>query len=162
MRLVFYLPKFSFFSNQCCPLQNSSFGKLHTHENIVPTFACSARSLLLVWYSTCLLQSEKKASVLIFSTESAMSKISFVLWSQGMNHGFFNTILRPRSKVRRGTLWATLDQRKLQWANRRSNQCWFVFLFVFIERECKSSFFLNLKISSKNVISGFYKTSKRV
>jgi hypothetical protein len=79
-------------------------------------------------------------NVLIFFTESPMSKISLLEWSQVMNHGFFNTILTLRGKVRSGTLWALLDQRKLEWANRRSNQCWFVFL-----TECKSFFFLNLK-----------------
>ena len=41
-------------------------------------------------------------------TESPMRKISLVVWSQVMNHGFFNTILKPRGKVRRGTVWALL------------------------------------------------------
>ena len=84
----------------------------------------------------------KKKSLLIFLT---MSKIPLVMWSQVMNHGFSNTILRPRGKVRSGTLRALLDLRKLEWANRRSNQCWLVFLI-----ECKSSFSLNLKMSSKD------------
>ena len=66
--------------------------------------------------------------VLIFLTESPMSKISLVVWSQVMNHGFFITILRLRGKVRRGTLWALLNQTKHEWANRRSKQCWFFFL----------------------------------
>ena len=65
----------------------------------------------------------------------------------------FNTILRPRGKVRRGTLWALLDQRKLEWANLRSNQYWFVFL-----TEGESS---TQNCSSKDVISGLWKTSKR-
>ena len=61
---------------------------------------------------------KKKKVYLIFLTESPMSKTSSVVWSQVMKHGFFNTILRPRGKVRRGTLWALLDQRKLEWANQ--------------------------------------------
>ena len=69
----------------------------------------------------------------------------------------FNTILRSRGKVRRGTLWALLGQRKLEWANRRSNQCWFDFF-----REGKSSFYLNIIISSNDVISRFQKIYNRV
>ena len=38
----------------------------------------------------------EKTSVLIFLTESPMSKISFVVWSQVMNHGFFN--MDPETK----------------------------------------------------------------
>ena len=115
---------FIFFKHQCYPLQNSFFEQLHTNKDIVSTFGSSAGSLQLVWYSACLLQS-KKTSVFIFLTELPMSKISLVVWWQVMNYGFFNMILRPRGKVRRGTLWALLDQRKLEWANRISNQCWF-------------------------------------
>ena len=71
------------------------------------------------------------------------------------SHRVFNKILRPIGNVRRGTLWALLDYRKLKWVNRRSNQCWF-FL------QGKSSFFLNFKMSSTDIISGLYKISKRV
>jgi hypothetical protein len=46
MRLIFYFPVFIlFFKHQCYPLQNSSFGQLHTDENVVLTFASSAGSL---------------------------------------------------------------------------------------------------------------------
>ena len=46
----------------------------------------------------------EKTSVLIFLTESPMSKIALVVRSQVKNSGFLNTILRPRGKVRGGTL----------------------------------------------------------
>ena len=55
-------------------LQNNSLGQLHTNGDIVPTFGSRAGSLQLVWSVTI-----EKTSVLIFSTESPMSKISFVL-----------------------------------------------------------------------------------
>ena len=77
MRMIFYLQKFLFFfKQQCYPLQNSSLGQLHNDGDVVSSFGSIA------------------GGVLIFLTESPMSKISLVVWSQVMNHGFFNTIKR--------------------------------------------------------------------
>ena len=122
MRLIFLFTKvFNFFKYQCFPLHNSSLGQLHNNGDIVSTFGSSAE--VFNWYG--LQHVCYNRSVLIFLIKSPMSKISLVVWSQIMNHGFLNTILRPRDKIRRGTVWALLDQRKLEWANRRSNQCWF-------------------------------------
>ena len=86
MTLNIHLPNF-FFKYQCYPLQNSSLGHLHSDGDVVPTFASSMPVTI------------EKTSVLIFLTESPMRKISLFVWSQVMNHGVLNTILRTRGKV---------------------------------------------------------------
>ena len=68
----------------------------------------------------------------------------------------FNTILRSRGKVRRGTLWALFDRRKLEWANRRSNQCWFFFYWSQIV------LFSKLKTVLKGRLFGTLKNIKKI
>ena len=118
MRLILYLPKFLFFSNvKVIPFTIVPLGSYTPMETLFPLLVSSTG---MVFSMSVTIEKRKKKNKCFDPLDS--SKISLVLWSQVMNRGFFNTILRPR-----GILWALLDQRKIGWANRRSNQCWFVF-----------------------------------
>jgi hypothetical protein len=104
MRLIFYLPKFYFIFSKInvIPFKIVSLGSYTPMETLFPLLVAALE--VFNWYGLQHVCCNRKKQVFDLLDRFANEQSFFIRVITGDESWIFNTILRPRGKVRRGTL----------------------------------------------------------